>query len=57
MLLKGKSILWNACYKGHTDIVLLLLSNNAEVDLPNDVRYSNTMYTVDIDTCACYSRC
>lgn len=34
------------------DIALLLLRNDAEVDLPNDVRYSNTVHTVDIDTCA-----
>ena len=40
-----------------TDIVLLLLGNHAEVELPNDVRYSNTKYTVDMDTCACYSHC
>ena len=57
MLQKGESPLWKASYEGHTEIVLLLLRHHAEVDLPNDVRHSNTMYTVDIDTCTCYSHC
>ena len=48
MLQKGKSVLWRASFEGHTEIVLLLLHHHAAVDLPNDVRHSNTMYTVDI---------
>ena len=45
MLQKGQSVLYHACYFGHAQIVLLLLRHHAAVDLPNDVRYSNTMYT------------
>ena len=55
MLQKGQSVLWSATYNGSYDIVLLLLRHHAAVDLPNDVRHSNTMYTVDIDACTCYS--
>ena len=55
MLQNGQSVLWAACYDGREDIILLLLSNHAEVNLPNDVRYSNTVYTVDIDKGVCYS--
>ena len=57
MLQEGLSILWTASFKGYTEIVLLLLHHHAAVDLPNDVRHSNTMYTVDIDACTCYSHC
>ena len=57
MLQKGRSPLWKACFYGHTNIVQVLLRSDAEVDLPTDVRHSNTMYTVDIDTCTCYSHC
>lgn len=46
MLQKGQSILWIAAHFGHTNIVLHLLEHGAEVDLPNDVRQSNTMYTL-----------
>ena len=46
MLQKGQSILWKAAFNGHTDIALHLLEHGAEVDLPNDVRQSNTMYTL-----------
>ena len=46
MLQKGQSILWNAAYEGHTDIVVHLLEHGAAVDLPNTVRQSNTMYTL-----------
>ena len=55
MLQKGQSVLWSATYNGSYDIVLLLLRHHAAVDLPNDVRHCNTMYTVDIDACTCYS--
>ena len=59
MLQKGKSVLWIASFKGRAEIVLLLLRHHAAVDLPNDVRHCNTMYTVDIDACicACNSHC
>ena len=49
MLQKGLSVLWKAGFEGHTEIVLLLLRYHAVVNLPNDVRHSNTMYTIDID--------
>ena len=57
MLQEGDSVLWKASFKGYTKIVELLLRHHAAVDLPADVRHSNTMYTVDIDacTCTCYS--
>ena len=51
MLQKGISILYRACYFGYVEIVLLLLCHHAAADRPNDVRHSNTMYTVDIDAC------
>ena len=54
MLQKGRSVLWSAAYKENSDIVLLLLQHGAVVNLPNDVRHSNTMYTVDIDATTCY---
>ena len=59
MLQKGYSVLFKASVKGYTEMVLLLLHHHAAVDLPNDVRHSNTMYTVDIDacTCTCNSHC
>ena len=57
MIQKGDSVLWSAAYEKNGDIVLLLLQHGAVVDQPNDVRHSNTMYTVDIDTCTCYSHC
>ena len=55
MLQKGQSVLWKASSGGYTEIVLLLLRHHAVVDLPNDVRHSNTMYTIAIDTYTCYS--
>ena len=55
MIQKGDSVLWKASFEGHTEIVLLLLYHHAAVDLPTEVRHSNTMYTVDIDACTCYS--
>ena len=55
MLQKGKSVLWRASFEGHIEIVLLLLHHHAAVDLPNDVRHSNTMYTIDIDACTYHS--
>ena len=48
---EGQSVLYLASYDGNTELVLLLLKHGAAVDLPNEVRHSNTMYTVDIDTC------
>ena len=51
----GQSPLWSAAFNGLIDIVLLLLEHHAAVDLPNDVRHSNTMYTIHIDTCGCCS--
>ena len=42
MLQKGRSPLWTASFCGHAEIVLLLLRHRAAVDLPNDVRHSNT---------------
>ena len=48
-LQKGKLVLWKASFEGHTEIVLLLLRHHAAVDLPNDVRHSNAIYTVNID--------
>ena len=45
MLQSGQSALWKASYKGHLDIVLLLLQHNAEVDLPTNVRYTVTLRT------------
>ena len=53
VLQKGQSVLWSAAYEGNGDIVLLLLRHQAAVNLPNDVRHSNTIYTVDIDACTC----
>ena len=50
MLQKGASFLGKACYDGHTNIVLLLLGNHAEVDLPTDVRYSDTVCTHTVDS-------
>ena len=44
MLQKGQSVLWKSSIKELTEIVLLLC-HHAAVDLPNDVRYGNTMYT------------
>ena len=55
MIQIGESVLWKASFEGHTKIVLLLLHHHAAVDLPNDVRHCNTMYTVDIDACTYYS--
>ena len=52
MIQKGKSPLYIAAHIGHRDIVQLLLDHHANVDLPSDVRHSNTMYTKHIDTCA-----
>ena len=46
MIQKGQSPLWFASSGGRNDIASLLL----ELDLPNDVRHSNTMYTVHIDS-------
>ena len=54
MLQKGYSVLWKASLKGLAEIVLLLLHQLAAVDLPTNVRHSNTMYKVDIDTCTCH---
>ena len=39
MLQKGQSPLWRTSYSGHSDVVLLLLQHNAQVDLPTNVRY------------------
>ena len=56
MLQSGHSALWKASYDGHRDIILLLFQHNAEVDLPNNVRYTVTLrtqyttYTVHIGT-------
>ena len=52
MIQKGASPLWCAAHDGRKDIVQLLLDHHANVDLPNDVRHSNTMYTIHIDTFA-----
>ena len=59
MLQKGYSVLSIASLKGRAEIVRLLLRHHAAVNLPTDVRHSNTMYTVDIDacTCTCNSHC
>ena len=51
----GESPLFIAAFKGLIDIVLLLLVHHAALDLPTDVRHSNTMYTIHIDTCGCCS--
>ena len=51
ILQEGQSPLWWAAYRGHIAIVLLLLEHHAAVDLPTDVRHSNTMYTIHIDKC------
>ena len=53
MLQKGHSILWIASFGGYTEIVLLLVRHHAAVDLPNDVRHSNTIYTINVDACTC----
>ena len=52
MIQKGRSPLRCAARDGHKDIVQLLLDHHANVDLPTDVRHSNTMYAIHIDTCA-----
>ena len=39
---------------GNSDIVVVLLQHGAVVNLPNDVRHSNTMHTVDIGACTYY---
>ena len=52
MIQTAVSPLWCAAHDGRTDIVQLLLDHHANVDLPTDVRHSNTMYTIHIDTCA-----
>ena len=49
MIQKGLSPLWRAAFDGRKDIVQLLLDSHANVNLPNDVRYSNTMYIMHID--------
>ena len=41
----GVSPLGFAVFDGYKGIVQLLLDHHANVDLPNDVRHSNTMYT------------
>ena len=52
MMQTGESPLGFAAQDGRKDIVQLLLDHHANVDLPTDVRHSNTMYTIHIDTCA-----
>ena len=52
MIQKGRSPLYFAAHNGRKVIVQLLLGHHANVDLPTDVRHSNTMYTIHIDTYA-----
>ena len=40
LLLQGvNKPLWKACFEGEVEIVEVLLSRNADVNLPTDVRY------------------
>ena len=50
MMQTGESPLYFAAQDGRKDIVQLLLDHHANVDLSTDVRHSNTMYTIHIDS-------